>query len=130
MKIMKTRNRGFGAFCVEDIQPQTFIIEYVGELIDKKELRRRMELKKKRNEKDYYFLTVQSNLSIDAEYYSNKGRFINHSCDPNCDVRKITVDGITRMGIFSNQFIKAVSIEDLKCKFLNTNAFTCYRELN
>lgn len=110
INIIKTKERGFGAFCTEDIESNTFIIEYIGELINNEELNRRLDRKKNNNEKEYYFLTIQNNLCIDAEFYSNKGRFINHSCEPNCDIRKVTVDGITRIGIFSNQFIKAVSI--------------------
>jgi len=110
LRIIETKSRGFGAFCTEDIEPNTFIIEYIGELLDNEELNRRLLRKKEHNEKEYYFLTIQNNLCIDAEFYSNKGRFINHSCKPNCDIRKVNVDGITRIGIFSNQFIKAVSM--------------------
>jgi histone-lysine N-methyltransferase NSD2 len=85
IKILKTKTRGFGAVCVKDVQPDTFIIEYVGELIDNAELNRRMEMKMKRKEREFYFLTVESDLFVDAEFYANKSRFLNHSCDPNCD---------------------------------------------
>lgn len=109
LKIVKTNLRGFGAVCAVDIEPDTFIIEYVGELIDNAEMNRRMEGKIKRKEQEFYFLTVESDLYVDAEFYANKSRFLNHSCDPNCETRKVTVDGNTRIGIFSKKFIKAVS---------------------
>ena len=119
IKIVKTKSRGFGAVCVNDIEPDTFIIEYVGELIDNAELNRRMEGKIKRKEREFYFLTVESDLFVDAEFYANKSRFLNHSCDPNCETRKVTVDGNTRIGIFSKKFIQAVSINRISTfKFL------------
>ncbi|XP_070508289.1 nuclear receptor binding SET domain protein-like [Chironomus tepperi] len=109
LRIIETKGRGFGAFCTEDIEPNTLVIEYIGEVINTDELNRRLQRKKENNEKEYYFLTIENNLCIDAEFYSNKGRFINHSCEPNCDIRKVIVDSLTRIGIFSNKFIKAGS---------------------
>lgn len=109
LKIVKTQHRGFGAICMKDIPEDTFIIEYVGELIDSNEFNRRMDDKIQKKEKDFYFLTIESDLYVDAEPAGNLARFINHSCEPNCVTRKVLVDGNTRIGIFSNQAIKAVS---------------------
>lgn len=109
VRVVKTHTRGFGAISVKDIPEDTFIIEYVGELIDSTEFQRRMKQKIKNKEKEFYFLTIEGDLYVDAEPAGNLARFINHSCDPNCVTRKITVDGNTRIGIFSNQLIKAVS---------------------
>lgn len=108
VKVVKTQNRGFGVVTTTDIPEHTFIIEYVGELIDSNELTRRMKQKIKNNEKEFYFLTIEGDLYVDAEPAGNTARFINHSCEPNCDTRKLNVDGNTRIGIFSNQPIKAV----------------------
>lgn len=109
LKIMKTPHRGFGAIAVKDIPQNTFVCEYVGELIDTAEFNTRMNAKMANKEKEFYFLTIEADLYVDAEPGGNLARFINHSCDPNCDTRKIAVDGNTRIGIFSNQHIKAVS---------------------
>lgn len=49
----------------------------------------------------FYFLTLERNLIIDARFKSNHARFINHSCDPNCETQKWTVNGETRIGIFA-----------------------------
>lgn len=117
MTLVKTTNRGFGAIISHDIEPNELVIEYVGELIDSIELKRRMEKKIQNKETDFYFLTISADLYIDAEPAGNMARFINHSCEPNCDSRKVTVDGNTRIGIYSNQFIKAVS-------FLSTTLLT------
>lgn len=110
MTLVKTTNRGFGAISTHDIEPDELVIEYVGEIIDNIELKRRMDKKIEKKETDFYFLTISADLYIDAEPAGNMARFINHSCEPNCDSRKVTVDGNTRIGIYSNQFIKAVSI--------------------
>jgi len=124
LKIIKTQNRGFGAICEKDIAPNTFVVEYVGELIDTAELNRRMAAKLKKKEKDFYFLTIEGDLYVDAGPAGNLARFINHSCSPNCDPRKIIVDGNTRIGIFSNQFIKAVSFVHWKsCLKISTSFF-------
>jgi PWWP domain/SET domain/AWS domain len=117
LKIIKTVNRGFGIVCEDDIEPNTFIIEYIGELIDNAELLRRMEHKMKNKDRDFYFLAINLDMFVDAEPCGNLSRFINHSCEPNCETRKISVDGNTRIGIFSNQLIKAVRIISLR--FIN-----------
>ena len=54
----------------------------------------------------FYFLTLERNLIIDARVKSNHARFINHSCDPNCETQKWTVNGETRIGIFAIKDIK------------------------
>lgn len=109
LKIIKTSQRGFGAVTLKDLPADTFVIEYVGDLINTVELNKRMEAKIQNKEKDFYFLTIEGDLYVDAEPAGNLARFINHSCNPNCETRKVTVDGNTRIGIFSNQFIPAVS---------------------
>ena len=42
---------------------------------------------------------------IDPTTYGNVARFINHSCDPNCVVRKWTVGKETSIGIFARRNI-------------------------
>ena len=43
---------------------------------------------------------------IDPTSYGNIARFINHSCDPNCVVRKWTVGKETSIGIFARRDIQ------------------------
>lgn len=49
-------------------------------------------------------------LFIDAEYYGNLSRYINHSCGPNTLSERIKVGGNMRIAIVSKQIIKAVSL--------------------
>lgn len=36
-------------------------------------------------------MDLDNNRSIDAQYYGNEMRYVNHSCDPNCKVDVISV---------------------------------------
>ena len=35
------------------------------------------------------------------------GRFVNHSCEPNCEMQKWSVNGLFRMALFALREIKA-----------------------
>lgn len=102
-------NRGFGLISVEDIKRDSFIIEYVGELINFKENNRRLLQKHKSRDEHFYFLYVSRDLCIDAGPRGNDSRFMNHSCDPNCDTQFWTVNGNERVGLFAVKDIPAVS---------------------
>ena len=42
---------------------------------------------------------------LDASRKGNVARFINHSCDPNCETQKWIVDGLPRIGIYARKDI-------------------------
>ncbi|KAL5282689.1 NSD1 family protein [Megaselia abdita] len=108
MKIKYTKGKGFGLIALEKITSGTFVTEYVGEIIDTKEYHRRLKQQEREKNYDYYFLTLQNNYFIDAGPKGNIGRFMNHSCEPNCETQKWTVRGITRIGLFAIQDIEEV----------------------
>ncbi len=79
-----------GVFAKKDIPEGTRIIEYVGEKITKKESDRRadedIEASKKDNNKGaVYLFELNKRYDIDGNVPWNTARFINHSCDPNCE---------------------------------------------
>lgn len=45
------------------------------------------------------FPIVENNAFVDGKHYGNEARFINHSCDPNCELQLWQVDGRMRIGI-------------------------------
>lgn len=128
LKIVKTVHRGFGAVCTHDVPEDTFVMEYVGELIDSNEFTRRMNSKIQNKEKDFYFLTVEADLYVDAGPAGNLSRFINHSCEPNCITRKIQVEGNTRIGIFAKEPIKSGTelTFDYQMEFIDNKKTACY----
>lgn len=110
LKTFQTPDRGVGLMSLEDVPDETFIAEYLGELINDREVKRRRKKKLNANEKNSYMMRVDGEHYLDAEHFGNLLRFLNHSCKPNCITRKVIVDGVTRIGVYSDQFIKAVSI--------------------
>lgn len=76
--------QGLGAFARQDIPQGMQIIEYVGEKISNAESDRRYPYDTKGRHHTFLF-TLSSRTIIDAAVGGNEARFINHSCDPNCE---------------------------------------------
>lgn len=106
-KLVKTEGRGWGLLADEDIKAGQFIIEYCGEVISWKEARRRSQAYEIQGLKDAYIIWLNALESIDATAKGSHARFINHSCQPNCETRKWNVLGEIRVGIFAKQDIPA-----------------------
>ncbi|XP_053619416.1 uncharacterized protein LOC128680356 [Plodia interpunctella] len=123
----RTPHRGWGLKTLEDIKAGQFVIEYVGELIDEEEFRRRMARKHEIRDENFYFLTLDKERMIDAGPKGNLARFMNHSCEPNCETQKWTVLGDVRVGLFAvgdiaansevtfNYLLECAGIDKKKC---------------
>jgi hypothetical protein len=70
---------GVGGFAKADIAAGTRVIEYVGEQITKGESLRRCE---SANE---YIFSLDDTHDLDGNVTWNPARFLNHSCEPNCE---------------------------------------------
>ena len=78
--------QGRGVYARRDIPTGTRLIEYTGERISNAEADRRDEEERRR--RHHTFLLILSRRTvIDARYGGNVSRYINHSCDPNCEAR-------------------------------------------
>ncbi|XP_048486435.1 uncharacterized protein LOC105396524 [Plutella xylostella] len=97
----RTPHRGWGLRTLEEIKQGQFVIEYVGELIDIEEFKRRMKRQHHVRDENYYYLTLDKDRMIDAGPKGNVARFMNHSCEPNCETQKWTVLGDVRVGLFA-----------------------------
>ncbi len=75
---------GRGVFAVQDIAEGETIIEYVGEIITWPEAQARHPHDPKDPNHTFYFSLENGNV-IDALFGGNSSRWINHSCDGNCD---------------------------------------------
>jgi|TARA_B110000967_G_scaffold28523_1_gene26569 hypothetical protein len=51
-------------------------------------------------------MTLSSSETIDAAERGNAGRFLNHSCDPNCETQKWMVNGELCIGIYALEDIR------------------------
>uniref|UniRef100_A0A8C6TB84 Histone-lysine N-methyltransferase NSD3 n=1 Tax=Neogobius melanostomus TaxID=47308 RepID=A0A8C6TB84_9GOBI len=78
-----------------------FVIEYVGEVIDSEECQQRIKQAHENHVSDFYMLTLTKDRVIDAGPKGNSARFMNHSCSPNCETQKWTVNGDVRIGLFA-----------------------------
>jgi len=83
-----------GVFAKKDIKKGTRVIEYVGKKITKKQaeeiIQKQYEKAEKNKKKgDNYIFELNKKYDLDGNVRWNPARFINHSCDPNCEVENI-----------------------------------------
>ncbi|XP_039062638.1 histone-lysine N-methyltransferase ASHH2-like isoform X1 [Hibiscus syriacus] len=98
--------KGFGLRMLENISAGHFLIEYVGEVLDMQTYEARQQEYASRGQRHFYFMTLNGSEVIDAYVKGNLGRFINHSCDPNCRTEKWMVNGEICIGLFALRDIK------------------------
>ncbi|HEY5955199.1 MAG TPA: SET domain-containing protein-lysine N-methyltransferase [Polyangiaceae bacterium] len=88
---------GLGAFATEPIRKGTRVIEYLGERITPKEADRRYNDDASKHPHVLLF-SVDGRTVIDAGVRGNEARFINHSCEPNCeavtDKRRVFIEAL------------------------------------
>jgi len=87
----KSSLHGSGLFAASDIKKGAQVIEYIGDKITKKEGDKRAEKQIKKAQKNknngmVYVFELNNKYDIDGGVARNYARFINHSCDPNCEV--------------------------------------------
>jgi uncharacterized protein len=90
-EIRKSKLHGSGAFATRFIPKDTKIIKYIGEKIDKIESDRRWResAEKHLTDNEYgatYIFELNEEYDIDGDMPGNIAKYINHSCEPNCDV--------------------------------------------
>ncbi|KAI3400956.1 hypothetical protein diail_1164 [Diaporthe ilicicola] len=107
VSVIKTEKKGFGLRANVDLQPNDFVFEYIGEVINEPTFRRRMMQYDQEGIKHFYFMSLTRTEFVDATKKGNLGRFCNHSCNPNCYVDKWVVGEKLRMGIFTGRAVKA-----------------------
>ncbi len=76
--------QGLGAFATRAIPAGTRLIEYAGERLTPEQADARYP--DESGERHHTFLfAIDDDVVVDAAVNGNDARFINHSCDPNCE---------------------------------------------
>lgn len=89
--VKRSRIHGNGIYAKRKIPAGTRIMEYIGELISSAEADRRHPV----NPDDpfhTFFFALGTGKVIDGSHGGNDARWINHSCEPNCETEE-TDDG-------------------------------------
>jgi len=92
--VRKSRIHNAGVFAKKDIPKNTRVIEYVGEKVTKAESERRADIPFEKSKKNgeygaVYIFILNKRFDIDGNVPYNTARFINHSCEPNCETEII-----------------------------------------
>ncbi|XP_050537456.1 histone-lysine N-methyltransferase trithorax [Daktulosphaira vitifoliae] len=117
---------GRGLFCLRDIEQGEYVIEYTGEVIrsEVSDVRERLYNKKGI---DCYMFRIDQDTVIDATMNGNSSRFINHSCDPNCQSKIETIHGKKHIMILAKR--KVLQGEELTYDYkfpLEDDKITCH----
>ncbi|KAG6902637.1 hypothetical protein C0995_013762 [Termitomyces sp. Mi166 len=109
--IVQTELKGFGLRAESFLRKDTFIYEYVGDVVSPVSFKKRMREYAEEGIEHFYFMMLQKDeisilKFIDATKSGGIGRFANHSCNPNCYVARWTVGQHVRMGIFAKRDIQ------------------------
>ncbi len=99
-------DKGFGLVAGKFIPKETFVIQYIGEVLSIVSEEGKKRLQDYSKSTCTYMMRLGAKEVIDPTYKGNMARFINHSCDPNCETRKWNVRGEIEVGIFTIKDIK------------------------
>ncbi|XP_037039664.1 histone-lysine N-methyltransferase ash1 [Bradysia coprophila] len=100
-----TQNKGWGVRTKQLLKKSTYLLEYVGEVVTEREFKERMATLYTRDT-HHYCLNLDGGLVIDGHRSGSDARFVNHSCSPNCEIQKWSVNGLFRMALFTMRDIQ------------------------
>eukprot|EP00742_Colponemidia_sp_Colp-10_P006382 GILJ01006839.1.p1 GENE.GILJ01006839.1~~GILJ01006839.1.p1 ORF type:complete len:654 (+),score=67.77 GILJ01006839.1:86-2047(+) len=101
LEVFHADKKGWGIRAIQDVSAGQFVAEYLGELVDSKEFVRRTAQYTKEGRQHLFSMHISRDEIIDSTMKGSESRFINHSCSPNCEAQKWTVQGETRIGFFT-----------------------------
>ncbi|CAH0406078.1 unnamed protein product [Chilo suppressalis] len=108
VKSCESMEKGLGLFTKDHIPAGSFICEYAGEIITKDQAALRQGYNALNGKMNYVFClnehcdTNSFQTFVDPSFIGNIGRYINHSCDPNCVIIPVRVNTpIPKLAIFA-----------------------------
>ncbi|XP_059963720.1 histone-lysine N-methyltransferase SETD2-like [Mesoplodon densirostris] len=109
VEVILTEKKGWGLRAAKDLPSNTFVLEYCGEVLDHKEFKARVKEYARNKNTHHYFMALKNDEIIDATQKGNCSRFMNHSCEPNCEAQKWIVNGQLRVGFFTTKLVPSGS---------------------
>ncbi|XP_011083373.1 histone-lysine N-methyltransferase ATXR7 [Sesamum indicum] len=107
LRFQRSKIHDWGLVALEPIEAEDFVIEYVGELIRP----RISDIRERQYEKmgigSSYLFRLDDGYVVDATKRGGIARFINHSCEPNCYTKVISVEGQKKIFIYAKRHISA-----------------------
>ena len=101
-KVRRSKVHGLGVFATHAIRKGKRIVEYLGARVTHAEADRRYDDKDENDNHTFLFI-VDRRTVIDAGVDGNDARFINHSCDPNCESttqnRRVFIEAIRNIAV-------------------------------
>ncbi|KAF0889411.1 hypothetical protein E2562_023699 [Oryza meyeriana var. granulata] len=107
LRFQRSKIHEWGLVALESIDAEDFVIEYVGELIRRQVSDIREAQYEKSGIGSSYLFRLDDEYVVDATKRGGLARFINHSCDPNCYTKVITVEGQKKIFIYAKRRIYA-----------------------
>uniref|UniRef100_A0A0D9WXD4 SET domain-containing protein n=1 Tax=Leersia perrieri TaxID=77586 RepID=A0A0D9WXD4_9ORYZ len=115
----KTQGKcGYGVVAEEELSKGDF----AGEVIDERTWEKRLWKIKRQQDTNFDLCEVTSNMVTDASKKGNMSLFVNHSCEPNMEIKKRTVDGEIRVDFFALRDIKKGEELTYNYKFMQCGA--------
>jgi hypothetical protein len=101
-EVRRSRIHGRGVYATRAIPVGTRVVEYEGERISNEEADARYDHKGADDGHTFLFV-IDNRTCIDAGVGGNEARYINHSCDPNCETiiedGRVYIDAIRTSGL-------------------------------
>ncbi len=79
IRISNSGIHGYGGFATKPFRKGARVVEYLGERVTKEESLRRCQ------ERNWFIFGLDEEFDLDGNVTWNPARFINHSCEPNCE---------------------------------------------
>ncbi len=96
--VRRSRIQGRGVYAARDIAEGERLVEYTGARMSHREADERYPDDDASSRHHTFLFAVDGRTAIDANEGGNEARFINHSCDPSCEVnierRRVFIDAL------------------------------------
>jgi len=95
-----------GLFACQAFKPKDIVIEYIGEKIRNSLADKREKYYDLLGIGDCYLFRIDAEHIIDATFYGNKARYLNHSCDANCYADVVKINGEPHIILMASRHIQ------------------------